>query len=318
MKQCLARVVDNVEVVPGYHRLRLQAPDIAKSARAGQFVHVLPRSGATHDPLLRRAFSVLSCQETTFDILFRVQGRGTAVLGRHQSGDVLDVLGPLGKPFIMPHPRNAQAPTAKTPAAAPIEAKAATRAVLVGGGVGVPPLAMLAGQITRMQASTRTTGTIATGPAEEVIALIGARSRGDVLCLDDFARCNTPVEVATDDGTLGTHGLVTQLLESHLERGTRDVAGTAPLDGQMAAYSASDSIVYACGPLPMLQAVAAICASRTVPCQVSLEESMPCGVGVCNGCVVRVAQADDEYGHYRRVCVDGPVMWAHEIAWEML
>lgn len=324
MKQCLARVESNSEVVPGHYRLRLEASAIANSARAGQFVHVLPRLGATtgaaYDPLLRRAFSVLSCQDTTFDILFRVQGRGTTALSRCQSGDMVDVLGPLGKPFVMPHSREAQAFQAGMATDAHIKANAAPRALLVGGGVGVPPLAMLASQINEVQASrTATAHTTATSPAGAVIALIGARSQAEVLCLDDFARCATPVEVATDDGTLGTQGLVTQLLESHLERdhqinSERETPDTERVD----ACGDSKSIVYACGPLPMLRAVAAICQARAVPCQVSLEENMPCGVGVCNGCVVRVAQADDEYGHYRRVCVDGPVMWAHEIAWETL
>ncbi len=325
MKQCLARVVSNSEVVPGHYRLRLEASEIANSARAGQFVHILPRlgatSGATYDPLLRRAFSILSCQDTTFDILFRVQGRGTAALGRCQSGDTLDILGPLGKPFFMPHIGEAQALQAGMAISAHIKANAAPRALLVGGGVGVPPLAMLASQINEVQASTTATArTTATSPAGAVTALIGARSRAEVLCLDDFARCNTPVEVATDDGTLGTPGLVTQLLKSHLERdhridSEREMSGMEKVD---ACGESKNSIVYACGPLPMLRAVAAICEAHAIPCQVSLEENMPCGVGVCNGCVVRVAQADDEYGHYRRVCVDGPVMWAHEIAWETL
>ena len=105
-----------------------------------------------------------------------------------------------------------------------------------------------------------------------------------------------PVHIATDDGSLGHQGFVTDLLKVELARD-------------------KNAVVYACGPLPMLRATARVCADFDVPCQVSLEENMPCGVGVCNGCVVPVAQAGDDYGLYRRICVEGPVLWAHEINW---
>jgi dihydroorotate dehydrogenase electron transfer subunit len=131
-------------------------------------------------------------------------------------------------------------------------------------------------------------------------ALVGARSKNDVLCGEDFSRSNVPVEVATEDGSYGHRGLVTDLLRRHLE---------------LAAKNKNPSRVFSCGPLPMLSAVAQLCIQKNVPCQVSLEENMPCGVGICNGCVVPVVGAGDEYGRYRRVCVEGPVMRAQEIDW---
>lgn len=307
MERCLAAVVDNREVAAGHHRLRLEAPHVAARARAGQFVHVLPRDAATSDPLLRRAFSVLATDDTTFDILFRVQGRGTARMASVRAGDALDILGPLGVPFSMPEPECSGAADAavETKASARQSSLLSPRVILVGGGVGVPPLAMLAAQIRQDRGDSK--------KSVEVTALIGARSRADVICLHDFERCSTHVQIATDDGSLGRRGLVTQMLEEQLstsERKTPHEPG-APAPGEE-----RRDIVYACGPLPMLRAVARICAAHHVPCQISLEENMPCGVGVCNGCVVRVAQADDEYGHYRRVCVDGPVMWASDVAWD--
>ena len=265
--QTVAPVVFQREVAPRHFRLRLSASEIASQARAGQFVHVLPRPEFLREPLLRRAFSILAVDGDDFEILYRVEGRGTALMARWKSGDSVDVLGPLGNGF------------APLPAAA-----AAQRAVLVGGGVGVPPLAMLA--------STR-------ADSHQIVALVGARSAEEVICREEFETFDVPLRVATDDGSTGHRGLVTDLLKTELETDIR-------------------AIVYACGPLPMLRAVARLCAQFDVPCQVSLEENMPCGVGVCNGCVVPVAGAGDDFGRYRRICVEGPALWAHEIDWQQL
>lgn len=264
---------------PRYRRLQVEAPEVAKSARAGQFIHVLPRDATSFDPLLRRAFSIMSIEGDTLTILYRIEGRGTALLSTRQVGEHLNFLGPLGKPF----------------------ASLPKRAVLVGGGVGVPPLLMLARQIQQDQDMS--------GEATEVTMLLGARSHEDVLCLHDFRLLGVEVEVATEDGSVGERGRVTQLLQKHLTR-ISETENLVREDGFRA-----DVTVYSCGPLPMLKAVAALCEQHHVACQVSLEENMPCGVGVCNGCVVPVAEPQNEYSLYRRICVDGPVMWAHELSW---
>lgn len=261
-QQVIATVIFQQEIAPRYYRLGLQSQIIARTAQAGQFVHILPRLRPVNDPLLRRAFSVARVSEEYFEIVYRISGRGTAAMSLWQPGQTVDVLGPLGRPF------------------APL----ALYSLLVGGGVGVPPLAMLAAQ-------RRT---------EQVRVLLGARTTNDVVCREDFERVGVPLEVATEDGSEGEPGLVTSLLQKHLDD---------------AARKAQPVTIYSCGPLPMLRAVAAICRQVNVPCQVSLEENMPCGVGICNGCVVPVSGAGDEYGRYRRICVDGPVLWAQEIDW---
>ena len=135
--------------------------------------------------------------------------------------------------------------------------------------------------------------------AENIMAIVGARTGSDVLCLEDFAKYNVAVKIATDDGSLGHHGFVTDLLRIEF---AKHQDGTMP-------------VVYACGPLPMLKSVAQICAEFGASCQVSLEENMPCGIGVCNGCVIPVLGQSDDYGSYRRICVNGPVAWAHEVDW---
>jgi dihydroorotate dehydrogenase electron transfer subunit len=266
MRHLHAVIVRHEPIAPGHFCLTLRASEIAAHSRAGQFVHVLPRAAATFDPLLRRAFSITAVREDEFDIIYRVEGRGTALLAQHLAGETLDILGPLGQPF--------QVETGPM--------------ILVGGGVGVPPLARLAQQ-ERGQDSNR-----------NIHALLGARSRDDLLCQDEFKTYGVAVSAATDDGSAGIHGRVTHLLDELLAEPR---------------FVHDKPAVYACGPLPMLRAVADICARTAIRCQVSLEENMPCGVGVCNGCVVETRDPGDDYGKYRRICVDGPVIPAHEIAW---
>lgn len=261
-KQFLSRIISHQQVAPHCFRLRLESSYIAQNAQPGQFVHILPRSQNLSDPLLRRAFSVLSVQGESFDVLYRVLGSGTELMSRWSEGQKVDLLGPIGQPFFTWPDQDS------------------LKVLLVGGGVGVPPLAMFAARNRHYQTT----------------ALIGARTEEDVLCSEDFLQAGASIEVATEDGSAGHHGLVTQILEKYL---------------------ASDASfhVLSCGPLPMLRAVAALCQEKNIPCQVSLEENMPCGVGICNGCVVPVVGEGDDYSRFRRICVEGPVLWANEIDW---
>ena len=266
------RIIRHAQVAPKHFRMTLGAPEIARVALPGQFVHILTREATSTDPLLRRAFSIMAAENETIEILYRVEGKGTHLMSQWQPRQQIDVIGPLGTPFAADR----------------------QHALLVGGGVGIPPMVMLAA--ARHQAK---------GPGEieilqTTVALLGARSHEELICREDFARYQVLVEVATDDGSTGHQGYVTDLLKKHLEQ---------------AHQQAVLPTVFACGPLPMLQAVASLCAHWRAPCQVSLEENMPCGVGVCNGCVVPVRGAGDEYGRYRRICVDGPVLWANEVDW---
>ncbi len=152
------------------------------------------------------------------------------------------------------------------------------RPLLVGGGVGVAPLLFLAEEMLSQGLRPR--------------LLLGGRADRDVLCHDDFACLAVPYSLATEDGSLGEPGLVTRLLEKELEQGTAGVC------------------VYACGPSLMLGAVARLCGAAGVPCQVSLEAHMACGVGACLGCVVPGTAEP-----YLRVCKEGPVFDAGEIDW---
>ena len=301
-----ARILRTEEIAPHHFQLQLHCPALASCAEPGQFIHVLTSPDSKNwvfDPLLRRAFSIMSVDfqsKETIEVLFRVEGRGTQMLSQSRIGDEIDLIGPLGTPFDL------------TPFEGQIDdlfhVKQPTHhAIVVGGGVGVPPLVFLSQTLSQRNIN--------------VHAIIGARISNDVICYEDLSEVSQSVTVATDDGSRGQKGRVTDVLQSLINDFPSEKQNVKP-------------VVYACGPFPMLRAVAQMCTESSVKCQVSLEENMPCGIGVCNGCVVRAKQPFTNtkaesidlnetignewspYQAYRRVCVEGPACWADEIDWE--
>ena len=252
-----AEVLDHREVAREHFVMTLDAPSIAARARPGQFVMV--RSLHAWDPLLPRAFSVYHADPEggCIEIMYRQVGRGTGRLRQHEPGMRVQVWGPLGNAFSLPE---------------------GERVVLVGGGVGVPPLVFWAQHLATLSAPV------------EVVALIGAATRDFLVGLDHLKRAKAAVHVATDDGSTGHHGLVTELLPEYLE--------------------GAKAQVYACGPMGMLGAVARLAEEAGVPAELALEAPMACGVGACLGCTV-----PRRSGGYARVCTDGPVFRPEEIAW---
>lgn len=240
-------------------RLTLDSPDIASIAKPGQFVMV--RTGNTKDPLLRRPFSISQTSNGKhFQILFKVVGRGTSLLAHCREGEYLSVLGPLGKGFS-------------------IDCNSLN--CLVGGGMGIAPLLFLAKMILRKCTKT------------PPLVIVGARNQKELAPLvEDFAELGLSVHPATDDGSLGHHGLVTDVLKN------------LDLD--------SDCSTYVCGPHPMMTAVHLFCKERDFSCQVSMETTMACGMGACLGCIVPV-----EKGGYAHACSDGPVFDSKELLWEV-
>jgi len=220
---------------------------------AGQFYMLTAAEGwgggEDERPFLPRAFSVLRAhRDERLDFLLEDVGPGTHRLTALVPGDRLHLLGPLGNGFAIDPSR---------------------RALLVGGGVGIAPLAILADEI---------------GPG--ATTLLGFRDAAHAT----GAALVAGARVATDDGSAGHHGLVTELLQAELSDGVSDV------------------VLYACGPPPMLEAVRALCEELGVPAQLALESGMACGFGACFGCVVPTRD-----GGYVRLCVDGPVLSAHEL-----
>jgi NAD(P)H-flavin reductase len=249
----LLRVTAN-ESLGAYRLLRVADPD-GPRPDPGQFAMLAAseRWGAGEDerPYLARAFSVARVRDGEAYYLLEDVGPGTRRLCELRAGDGLLALGPLGHGF-----------------ARPTEGR---RALLVGGGVGIAPLAILQDTL----AADGMAGTALLGFRDGAHAAGAALLNGAIL--------------ATDDGSLGHAGLVTDLLAAELQR-----------DGH--------AVVYACGPAPMLEAVRALCAERETPAELALEAGMACGFGACYGCVVPTRG-----GGYLRVCVDGPVLHAAQL-----
>jgi len=255
-----ALVVENRDAGRGYYRIVLRAPALAAQARPGHFVML--RVSENRDPLLARPFGIASVRSARdLDLYYRVVGRGTALLTAVKKGAELAVHGPLGNGF--PAPAKGEMP------------------LLVAGGSGFPPLLFFAAQ-------------------HGIRARLFAGSR-DKACLPPAAAMQAframvqAVHYATEDGSRGTCGFVTDALAAYLAR---------PAGGPRR------PVIYACGPHPMLAAVSSLAADRGVTCYVSVEERMACGLGVCMGCSVAV-----KAGGYRRVCKEGPVFDAREIDW---
>lgn len=278
MKQVKATILENEAIGARYYRMRLAAPFLARTIAPGQFIEVRCHEG--HDPLLRRPFSVHRIVPGGIDILYEVLGKGTEIISRKKKGDSMDAIGPLGHGFTLPRdPRS----TSHAP-------------IIVAGGMGVAPLLALAEELA--------------GRSGGVTALIGARTKNDLLCEKAFKKLGIKVRIATDDGSKGKKGFITTLLKdllltSHLSPHT---SRFAPHTSHLSPRTS----IYACGPHAMLKEVARIAAVHTTPCQVSLEERMACGVGVCLGCPVKVKS---KRGGYAMVCKDGPVFDAREIIW---
>ncbi|GAB3205673.1 dihydroorotate dehydrogenase electron transfer subunit [Marinactinospora endophytica] len=253
-----------VRRVDAYHAITVVAPGIAERFRSGQFVAVAV-GGEQSSMLLRRAFAIHEVKPDyggTVEFLFAVRGRGTAWLAERRSRDLLDIVGPLGRPFPLP--------------------RDPVNCVLVGGGAGAAPLFPLAHTLRRR--GCRVDFVLGAADAERVFGAITAR------------RVAETATFTTDDGSFGLRGQVTEVLPQVVEDARSDV-------------------IYACGPMPMLREVTALAARYDIPVQVSVEETMACGTGVCMTCVIPVI-GDDGITRMTRSCVDGPVFRGERVRFD--
>jgi dihydroorotate dehydrogenase electron transfer subunit len=258
MFELLTDIVSNRRITEDTWLLVLRSEEIAQAAKPGQFVMIRVRTGL--DPLLRRPFSICGIKGDLFLVLYRVVGKGTSLMTELREGDRMWVLGPLGRGFAVPDDHASR--------------------LLVGGGIGIAPLVFL-DQFHREQ---------------KLIFMMGFRSAKDIIAPKQITGEKSGFSAATDDGTKGHHGPVTDLLEEHLRK------------------NRGKAVVYACGPKPMLRKVADMAMAMRIPCQVSLEAHMACGLGACQGCAVKAsANSGRSYFH---VCKEGPVFEAEDIDWE--
>lgn len=273
--QEICRVAQNKQLGEGLYQLVLDAPQIAAAAQCGQFVHIACGEGN----LLRRPISICLAEGVALTIVFQVKGSGTEWLAARAEGDTLDVLGPLGHGFDV--------------------AALGAKPVFVGGGIGVPPMLELAQALSRVLLVEEVKAGRADGSGDSrqegrdvrVTAVLGYRD--SQLFLKEEFEPWAEVYVSTDDGSAGTKGTV---IDAVRENGVEA------------------DVIFACGPKPMLRAVKAYAAEKGIPCYVSLEERMACGIGACLGCVCKTTGEDaHSHVHNARVCKDGPVFAAEEV-----
>lgn len=234
-----------------YASILVESPDLARNAQPGQFLHI--RCGSAQ---LRRPISIAGVEGDQLQIVFEIKGKGTRWLSQRQPGDMLDILGPLGHGFP----------------------EISGKILLVGGGVGVPPMHFAAQR------------------AESSDAVLAFRSADRSLMLQDFAPLCGTVTVMSDDGSLGTQGYAAQGVSAMLAQGS---------------YSA----VFACGPKIMLKTTFEACQAAGVPCYVSLEERMGCGLGACLTCATPIRTPDGKRV-MKEACKDGPVFRGEEVIWD--
>ncbi|MDI6736537.1 MAG: dihydroorotate dehydrogenase electron transfer subunit [bacterium] len=257
MLQTKIKILANKKIAPEYYKMALESPEIVRTSTPGQFLHI--RVSNNSEPLLRRPFGIHSIKDTgEFEILYRVVGKGTALLSKKKAEEELDVLGPLGNGFKFPVAGN-------------------ETMVLIGGGAGIAPLFFLAQKAHHLR---------------QIIVLIGGKTKDQVLCEEEFKKLGIEVRIATEDGSYGHKGLVTDLLNALLH---------------------TSLSIFACGPLPMQKRISIFSSEHNLSCQVSLESRMACGIGACLGCAIKVK---GESTTYKRVCIEGPVFEAKEIMWE--
>ena len=254
------KVLEHTDIGAGYRYLALAAPAIVAAAEPGQFVHV--QVPGLEPSALRRPFSIFNADAESgkLELLYKTVGRGTAALNAVRPGDEVKILGPLGHGF----------PTS-----------CAGSPLLVGGGFGVAPLYFLA---RKLQAN---------GLAPKLF--VGGRTKADLLALDRFAELGVEVFIATNDGSAGIKGLVTDPLDDEMIR-IKEAGGSFEL--------------FACGPDPMLKAVALRATGSQSKGWISMDRHMICGVGACYACIQKTVRGNS------RCCIEGPIFRAEDLVWE--
>lgn len=253
-----AKIISQEKIAPGIYSMWIET-EAARYAKPGQFINVYSKDASK---LLPRPISI--CEIDTSGVLrivYRVSGEGTKEFSSYNAGDTVKILGPLGNGF--------------DEGAKEIITSEDTKALLIGGGIGIPPMLGLAKSMHC-----------------EVTTVAGYRSSNDLFLMKELSE-NGKLIVATDDGSYGTNGTVIDAIKEN------DIRA---------------DVIFACGPKPMLRGVKALAEEWNVPAYISMEERMACGVGACLGCVCQSTTTDSHSKvKNKRVCVDGPVFLASEV-----
>lgn len=258
-----AEILYNRDLGGGNYLMGLRDPEVAGAALPGQFVMV--KVVEEYDPLLRRPLAIYRIPEPEIvELIYKVIGRGTALLAQKRPGSAVDNLGPLGRGFTLEPPDG--------------------KALIVTGGIGIASVVMPAERF----------------PREKVVSFFGARTEADLVGESDLAAASSEMFLATDDGSRGHRGFVTEPFENYLRA--------------MDPSARARSRVLCCGPEPMMVRVARLAADYGVgACELAMERHMGCGVGACLGCVLPKAE-----GGYMTLCTVGPVVEASRVNWEAM
>lgn len=250
--QNIYKVISNEKLCQQFWCMSFDAPDLAREVLPGQFVHIRTSEGL--EPFFRRPFSVYRAQRYV-EVFYEAKGPGTQLLAQKKKGDTLDVLGPLGTPFVMPP-------------------EGVKKVVMIAGGIGVAPMLILSDILKKRKM--------------ELVLLYGGRSRAHVYPMKEFKDNGVKIHIATDDGSVGVKGRVSDLFEK-------------------VRFNSSDTFIYTCGPNPMMKAVQDFSIKNNIKGQAACEEIMACALGACLGCSIETTKG------FKTVCYDGPAFNLDEI-----
>ncbi len=248
-------LIKKEKIIDGIYKFSVNAPDIAKQAKPGQFLEI--KVSNTGEPFLRRPISIFNIDGNIIEFIFQVRGRGTELLVEKNEGEKIDIIGPLGLGTF--------------------KIQNYKKVAIIGGGIGTYPLYELAKELKGKS---------------DITMYMGFRNKELVTLEKEFEEVSNKLVLTTDDGSYKEKGFAINFLKEDCKKDKPDM-------------------IFACGPLPMLKAIKEFAVEANIPCQISLEERMGCGIGACLGCAVKVKKG--EKIKYEHVCKDGPVFNAIDV-----
>lgn len=254
-------ILRNEKIKSSYYHLEIGCPKIINKIKPGQFIML--KVSSDYYPILRRPFSLykVSKSRKTISIIYKVIGKGTKKMIEFSKGNHINIIGPLGNGFNLP----------------PLPFSG--NVIIIGGGVGIVTLYSIGEALKNCK----------------LFVFIGAKTKNDILCIEEFKKLNAKLFISTEDGSLGFKGTVIDLFFKRLN------------------LFKDENFIYACGPNKMLENLSKIDLLRVDFCQASFESRMACGFGACWGCVIKTNDFKDPY---KRVCKDGPVFNLNQIVWD--
>ncbi len=251
------------EIVQEIIDMKVISKEICQQAKPGQFLNIKCCDGI--NTILRRPISICDIDKKNHELrfIFQIKGQGTSLLAGKNIGQTIDILAPLGKPFTI--------------------SEEYTNPLLIGGGIGIFPLLYLAKSLPN-----------------KPITYLGFRNKDMLLLKSEFLKTSKELKVATDDGSYGHGGYVTDLLQNKVKENNTNK---------------KVDIIYACGPTPLLKLIKEMANKYKIPAQLSLEQRMGCGIGACLVCACKIKTSNNTE-EYKRICKDGPVFWGDEVIFD--